>query len=130
MPVIAIIFGLAMDLLGIFGFISSGGESYTALIPSIFGSLILACGIIAMIRVEWRKMAMHIAAAVSVVGLIGASIRAVPKLPALMEGQPVEPSSLAIWMQLSFALLCLIFFAYCLRSFVQARLAAKQQTQP
>jgi hypothetical protein len=125
MPVLAIIFGFILDILGVAGFVFTGASQVTALIPSFFGTIILVCGLLAL----WkggavRKHAMHVAAAVGLLGFLGGIIRSGPKLGAVLAGQPVEPSATAVWLQFSFAVICLIFVAACIRSFIQARLQA------
>ena len=126
MAITAIIFGLVMDLMGIGAFVATG--AVTALIPSVFGTLIFVCGILALLRKEWRKHAMHVAAVTAALGFVGAGIRALPKIPQLLAGAPVEPSATAIWMQLVFALLCLVFFIFCFASFLRARAGSGQNS--
>lgn len=109
--------------MGVIGFVMTGGKSMTALIPSIFGTLVLVCGVVSLVRPAWRKHAMHGAVAVALLGFFGGIARSGPKLPALLAGQPVEPSPIAIWMQFAFALICLVFVAAGVRSFIAARLS-------
>jgi hypothetical protein len=121
MPLFTLVVGVILDAVGIIGFVATGARSITALIPAIFGTLILICGLLAMFRHSWRKHALHVAAAVSLLGFVGVAGRSAKQWPALFAGQPVEPSATALWLQLAFALLCLIYFAACFRSFLQAR---------
>ncbi len=126
MPIIAIVFGIILDLLGTAGFLATGASHYTALIPAFFGTAILVCGIIGLKGGGVRKHAMHMAALLGFVGFVGGMARGLPKLGALLAGQPVEPSATAVWLQLSFGAVSLIFVAACVRSFVQARLNLNQ----
>jgi hypothetical protein len=130
MPALAIITGAILDAMGILGFVLTGAKSMTALIPSLFGTIIVLCGLIALLRPAARKHAMHSAVAVALVGFLGGILRSGPKLPALFAGQPVEPSAVAIWMQFSFALICLAFVAAGIHSFIKARLAAGGKPLP
>jgi len=123
MPVFAIIIGVILDALGILAYVLTGMESLTALIPSIFGTIILVCGILALIRPAWRKHAMHVAAAVALLGFVAVMARTGGKIPALFAGEAVEPSATAVWVQLTFALISFIFLMTCIRSFVAARMA-------
>src|SRR5688572_2306182 len=66
-----ITFGLLLTLLGLAGYFLTGTSSVTALIPAIFGLLLVVLGFLA--RSEGvRRHAMHAAAAVALVGCIGA----------------------------------------------------------
>jgi hypothetical protein len=121
MPLFTIIVGVILDAIGILGFLATGSQSVTALIPAIFGTLILICGLLAYFQPSLRKHALHVAAAVSLLGFIGVAMRSAKQWPALFAGQPVEPSATALWLQLAFAVICLIYFAACFRSFLQAR---------
>lgn len=122
MPVFTIIIGALLDFLGIAGFIASGAKAYTALIPSVFGTIILVCGIIAHIRPAARKHALHVAAALSALGFISILARSGSQFPALLAGGETSTSPIALSMQLVFAILCLVYFAVCFRSFLQARM--------
>src|SRR5262245_44168190 len=76
---IAILFGLLLIGLGLVGYFSpeklgnvgDKGTSPTALIPAIFGALLLFCGLIVTAAPGSRKLMMHIAAAVALLGAIG-----------------------------------------------------------
>jgi hypothetical protein len=123
MPVFTILVGVVLDVLGIAGFVASG--AYTALIPSVFGTIILICGLLAVLRPGWRKHALHVAAAVSALGFIAIIGRSGGQFPALLSGGETTTPTLALAMQLVFALICLIYFAVCFRSFLQARMNRK-----
>jgi len=125
MPVFTIIVGLVLDLLGIAGFLVSG--AITALIPSVFGTIILVCGILAFIRPAWRKHSLHVAAAISALGFIAIIGRSGSQFPALLTGAATATPPLALALQLVFALLCLLYFAVCFRSFLQARMNKSNQ---
>lgn len=123
MPLLAIIFGLILDILGIAGFIATGAKSMTALIPAVIGTLIFLCGILAKVLPDWRKHVMHVAVLLGLLGTVAAFMRSLPKLPALLAGQEVQPSAIAVWLQFSFGAICLIFLVLCIRSFINARKA-------
>jgi hypothetical protein len=121
MPVTTIIFGIVLDLLGIGFFVGTGAESWTALIPSALGTLLVAFGVVALVRPSLRKHMMHGAATVALLGLLG-SARGLAGLPALLSGQDVaRPAAVAA--QSATAVLCAIFLALCIVSFVRARAA-------
>jgi hypothetical protein len=117
------LFGFILAVLGVAGFISTGSSSYTALIPAIFGVILYVCGRIGTSAPKARKHVMHVAALVSVVGILGVVPRFVGKLPALFSGQPVEPSATAVILQLVTAILLTVFLILCIKSFIDARKA-------
>ena len=126
MPNQAVIFGAILFALGpIFYFLqTSQGDSSpsaTAFIPSLFGILIAAFGLPAKTPSR-RKAAMHGAATVALLGLLG-SLMGARKWPALLTGQIVE-RPLAAWSQLLMFVICLVFLVLCIKSFREARRAA------
>ena len=66
-----IVFGMLLTLLGLAGYFLTGASSSTALIPAIFGVLLLVLGFLARSEAA-RKHAMHAAATVALVGCGGA----------------------------------------------------------
>jgi amino acid permease len=121
MPLITLIAGILLDLVGIVGFFATGQESPTALIPSVFGTILVVCGILAMVKPSFRKHAMHVAAAVALLAVLG-TVRGVFELPALMSGGEVERPQ-AVVAQSVTALISAIFVILCVMSFVKARRA-------
>lgn len=115
------LFGFILAVLGVAGFVYTGSSSYTALIPAIFGVILYICGRVGMSAPKLRKHVMHVAALVSVVGILGVVPRFLGKLPALFSGQPVEPSAIAVILQLVTAILLVIFLVLCVQSFIAAR---------
>lgn len=110
-------FGLALTCLGFFGYFMTGTSSFTALIPAGFGLLLLALGFIA--RSEGaRRHAMHAAAAVALVGFLGA-------LMSLLRTPTGVRSAVALYSQVAMALLTGIFVWLCVKSFIQARRARR-----
>lgn len=125
MALYTVITALLMEFLGLLGFFLSSGKSWTALIPSIFGTLLLVCGILIFLYPTCRRHALHAAAALSLIGFLGSFSRAGRQLPALLSGEPVTPGPLAVILQLLFAALCFVYFAVCFRSFLAARFSRK-----
>lgn len=123
MPIFAILFGLALEALGIFGFGMSAHHSVTALIPSIFGSLLLVLGVVGLLWPHARKHVMHVAALIGLVGTVGGLGRGLPKLGALFQGTAELP--LAVFSQVTMGVLCLGFLVLCVKSFIDARRARK-----
>jgi hypothetical protein len=113
-------FGLALIALGLGGWLGTGRASLTALIPLAFGLLLAVCGALAR-REALRKHAMHAAAVLGLLGFLG-PLRVLPQMLALLRGGAVAHRA-AVLDQLAMMVLCGIFLALCIRSFVTARRA-------
>lgn len=111
----ALLSGIVLILWSVLTFFISGGESYTAFIPAGFGLLIALCGAVA-IKEAARKHAMHVAALVGLLGLLGGFGMGLRKVFS-------EPG-LAAYSQLFLGVVCLIFLVVCIRSFIAARRGA------
>jgi len=118
MPRAAVLVGVLLIILGVASYLLSGRASVTALIPAFFGLPILVLGWLAM-RVTWRRHAMHAAAGLALLGLLGA-LRGVPDTLALLSGETVERPT-AVVVQTVMAVVCLVFVIMAVRSFVAAR---------
>ncbi len=117
---ITVITGLLLGAIGVFGYFWSASEnpSPTALIPAAFGVVLIVLGIVAH-RPTVRKHAMHAAVMVGLIGLLLAGGRGVMKLGAaasddLSISRPVR-------LVLLMAIVCLIYVALCVNSFIAAR---------
>jgi hypothetical protein len=119
MAYLAIGYGAAMELLGLIGFLATGSKSPTALIPCIFGTLALACGVLALLRPDLRKHVIHAAAVFALIGFL-APFRVIGPIVTLVSGgEVVRPA--AVIAQAIMLLLSGLFLAACIRSFVAAR---------
>jgi hypothetical protein len=121
----AIGFGVALLILGIGGYFLTGMESPTALIPALFGLILVICGIIAR-NPDRRKMAMHIAVAVSLLGFLG-SFRGLIGLARMAGGEAVMRPN-AVIAQAVMAVLTLLFTILGVRSFINARRNRSMET--
>jgi hypothetical protein len=124
---IAIFFGVVLAVLGIGLYAMSDpelkaqGKAYTAFIPSAFGAVLIVIGQVAQSgSAQVRKHSMHAAA---MVGLIGLVVPAYRVITALSQGAEI---TLAIGGQIAMAVLCGIFLALCIKSFIDVRRARKQ----
>lgn len=124
MPLLAIIFGILLDVLGTGAFFASGGHAPTALIPSGFGMVLLICGLLAKLKPGIRKHVMHVAATFGLLGTFGGLGMGLPKLGAVLAHTSTRP--LAVWSQIAMGTLCLIFVVLCIKSFIDARRARPQ----
>jgi hypothetical protein len=107
-------------MLGLGGYASSGRASKTALIPAGFGAALIALGLVGRAE-HLRRQAMHGAAAVGLLGLLG-SARGLPAAVRLAQGQEV-PRPAATIAQASMFALCTGYLGLSIRSFVAARRA-------
>lgn len=115
-------FGGLLVLLGVAGYFGSGAASPTALIPAAFGLILLLLG--ALARHEGRrKVAMHIAVVVGLVGFLG-SVGGLRDFGLYLGGGDIARPIAAIAKSLM-ALLCGIFVMLCVKSFVDARRTRK-----
>jgi hypothetical protein len=67
---------------------------------------------------------MHVAAGTALVGTLGGLGMGLPKLGALLDGTAARP--LATGMQIAMGIVCLVFLALCVKSFIDARRAKKE----
>ncbi|MFO0589223.1 MAG: hypothetical protein U0441_16925 [Polyangiaceae bacterium] len=88
MSKLTIAYGTVLGALGVGGYLSTGRQSKTALIPAGFGAAEIALGVLAKVPLH-RTVALTGAAAVAV-GAFAGSARGLKKLPALLRGEPVE----------------------------------------
>lgn len=121
MSTIAILFALLFIALGLFGFISY--QAKTALIPAYIGIVLLICGWMAR-KDEWRMHAMHGAALIGIIGFLG-SVQGLLKLPKLLAGEALDRPH-AVALQSIMAILCVIFIALCVKSFIDVRIARRR----
>ena len=117
-------FGVALIVLGALGFVLTGSVHMTALIPAWFGIALALCGALANTEDARRRMLwMHIAVTIGLVGFLFPGIRAGMAL-ARAHSTGVELSATtrgAVHEELVMSLICLVFTALCVRSFIAAR---------
>jgi hypothetical protein len=113
-------FGLALVVLGIVGFIGSGAESLTALIPSVIGLVLAGLGFAG--QQEGRgALTMHIAVVVALIGFLGSAM-GLADLPDLIAGKDLErPWAVAV--QSIMAAILLVYMVLAIKSFLGARKA-------
>jgi lysylphosphatidylglycerol synthetase-like protein (DUF2156 family) len=121
-----IVFGVLLIALGLSGYFGTGRTSLTALIPAAFGIALAGLGAMARDAAK-RKMAMHIAAVLGLIGYL-ACIPGLFKLPLLMAHQEV-PRPAAVISQSIMAFLTAIFVVLCVRSFRAAQ-KLRQKAKP
>jgi hypothetical protein len=105
-------------VLGVGGYFGSGGVSITALIPAAFGLVLLVFGMLARDPAK-RKHAMHGAAMIGLLGALG-TISGLIKFFRMAAGESVARPQ-AVTAQAVMCILCLVFVALCVKSFIDAR---------
>jgi hypothetical protein len=123
MAKVTIVFGLILIALGLIGFVGTGSAHYTALIPTWIGLILLIGGWLANSPDAKRRMLfMHINVTVALLGLLGAMdelIRGALK----SKSTGVQPLAAAMEAKYALAMLLLVYVAFCVRSFINARKA-------
>lgn len=117
MTTITLAVGAVLTVLGIAGYALSGAASLTALIPSLVGVLILACGVLAR-QERLRKHATHAALAIALLGALG-SLMNVVKIGQVFAGTAERPAAIIVS-----TIMFVVLVAYIglgVRSFVAAR---------
>jgi hypothetical protein len=119
MPSTTIWIGRILVLIGIigygYGYFVTENPSVTALIPAVFGALLMLLGHLALAR---EGMAKHLMHAAVIVGLTGFAIPLVRLISGLGSGKPF---GFASFMLLAMAFVCFLHFALSIRSFISAR---------
>jgi len=113
-----IVFGVVLIVLGVGSYFGTNMVSPTALIPAAFGLLLIVFGVLAKDE-KRRKMAMHIAVTVGLLGFLG-TITGLPKLFTMLAGGEVARPT-AVVAQSIMAILMLVYVGMCVKSFIDAR---------
>jgi hypothetical protein len=118
MPTITIVTGVLLIIVGAVGYVGTGSEHPTALIPAGFGLAITICGFLAKAP-ERLKLWMHIAVTLGLLGFLG-TVMGIVKVVRMTAGQVIERPE-AAEAQAVMAFICGIFVAMCVNSFIKAR---------
>jgi fluoride ion exporter CrcB/FEX len=113
-----IAFGVVLIALGLGGYFGTDRVSLTALIPAAFGVLLVVFGALARDE-KRRKMAMHIAVVVGLLGFLG-TVSGLIELPTLISGGTVARPAAVISKSIMAALMA-VYVAMCVKSFIDAR---------
>ena len=125
MAKVTIVFAVLLIALGLIGYLGTGSQHPTALIPTWFGLGLGVFGFFAISRSESRrKLFMHINVTIGLLGFLGAAIRAIQEY-VHANATGTTPDPIAVSAQIVMAGLLLIYVILCVRSFVSARLARK-----
>jgi len=127
MPTSTVIFGSALVLLGLGGFLATGARAATALIPLFLGVPVVILGGVALKGSERaRRHSMHAAVLLALLGFLG-SAPGLIGIARLLGGGDVKRPAAAV-MQGAMALICLVFIVLGVRSFLIARARRRRNT--
>ncbi len=118
MPIVTLIVGGLLSLLGVLGYLLSDTRSLTALIPLAFGTLLEACGAMAL-KPELKKHAMHGASVLALLGIVGSAPGAISFLRLVTGSEVARP--MAAKVQAAMFMICVVFLLLCVQSFREAR---------
>jgi len=122
MAKLTMVFGALLVVVGVAGFVLTGSNHPTALIPSLIGLILVVAGLFANTEdVKRRAVWMHVAVTVGLLGFL-ATIKSAFQVMQLAKGVDL-PKPIAIEEKAATCLLCMIFVAFCVRSFIEARRA-------
>ncbi|MBD3224885.1 MAG: hypothetical protein GF313_09155 [Caldithrix sp.] len=111
-------YAIILILLGVIGYLVTGAESITALIPSFFGAIVLIIALIGL-NEKWYKHTIHIITLLALVAVI-ATFSGITDTFQLMGGADIQRPAAAVSKALM-AVFSLIFLILAIRSFIQAR---------
>ncbi len=123
MSSISVVFGILLNIVGLVGFFGTGAAHPTALIPCALGILLIICGLLAR-NEKIRIHVMHVAVLVGLLGF-GATVSSYGLIFAVLKQTAGEKTNSSI-AKMATALLCGLFVARCIQSFVEARVLKKQ----
>ncbi len=122
MAKVTLFFAVALIALGLVGYISTGSAHPTALIPAVLGVLLGIFGALAMSPNDGRrKLFMHINVTLGLLGFLG-TVMGLIQWCEMLAGTAVKNPP-ATESKAAMALICLIYVALCVRSFIAARRA-------
>jgi hypothetical protein len=111
--------------LGLAGYLGTGSQHATALIPTWFGVALGLFGLLAMSPSESRrKLFMHINVTIGLLGFIGGAAEAIRGY-VHAKSAGLEPNEIALASKATMAGLMLIYVILCVRSFIAARRSGK-----
>lgn len=114
MPSFTVRIGALLVVLGVASYVTTGATSLTALIPAVVGAVLAVCGLLA----RRTRMALPVALAIAMVGLLG-TITALGRMGSvLMTGGPARPALVA---RASMAVILLVYAAVAVRGLAKAR---------
>jgi hypothetical protein len=122
MAKVTLVFAVLFIALGLVGFITTGSSHPTALIPAALGLLLGIFGALSLgPNPSRRKLFMHINVTLGLLGFLGTVMGLIQWFQMLAGATVKNPP--ATESKAIMALLCLLYVALCVRSFIAARKA-------
>jgi len=120
MAKVTLVFAVLLIALGLAGFIGTGSEHYTALIPAALGLLLGIFGALSFSPdAGRRKLFMHINVTLGLLGFVG-TVMGLLQWFQMLAGR-VSKNPPATESKAAMAILCLVYVVLCIRSFIAAR---------
>ena len=125
MAKVTLIFAGLLIALGLVGYVGTGSQHPTALIPAGFGVLLGIFGGLAISPSEARrKLFMHVNVTIGLIAFLGGAAEGVRGyVHASSAG--LQPDMIALASKLTMAGVMLIYVILCVRSFIEARRSGK-----
>jgi hypothetical protein len=120
---VTMVFGVVLIALGVIAYAGTGAVSITALIPALFGAVLVLVGWVA-VNERYRKHAVRFAVAIGLVGFLGA-VPGLIGLWDLISGAEVQRPA-AVVSQSLMAILMAVFVGVCVRSFIGDRVRSRR----
>ncbi len=123
MAKITVLFAILLISLGLIGFLGTGAQHYTALIPTWIG-LILGIGGAFSLNADAKRRAlfMHINVTVALLGFLG-SLGEIIRSSAKSAATGAAPAAAAVYSKYALTAILLVYVILCVRSFIAARKA-------
>jgi len=117
MAKVTLVFALLLVALGLAGYLGTGSQHPTALIPTWIGLVLGLFGFLAISPSEGRrKLFMHINVTIGLLGFIGSAVEIIRSS---LSGKPLD--SIAMASKYTLAGLLLLYVVLCVRSFIATR---------
>jgi hypothetical protein len=126
-PRVTVVIGFVLMVVGATGYQLTGSTHPTALLPALIGLLLAIAGILAR-RESRRALWMHIAVTIGALGFLG-TLPSIAGIVKMAMGKVVE-HPIAVEEKFATSIICLIFVAACVRSFIMARKARTPAAEP
>ena len=125
MAKVTLVFAVLLVALGLIGFVGTGSQHLTALIPTWFGLALALFGLLAMSPSETRrKLFMHVNVTIGLLGFIGGAVEAIRGY-VHAKSAGLAPDAIALASKLTMTGLLLVYVILCVRSFIAARRSGK-----
>jgi hypothetical protein len=123
MAKITILFAILLVSLGLIGFLGTGAQHPTALIPTWIGLVLGIGGALAQSPdPKRRKLLMHINVTVALLGFLG-SLGEIIRSSVKSASTGAAPAAAAVFSKYALTALLLVYVILCVRSFIAARKA-------